>query len=130
MRFAADLHRIPECRRWAVEHARAEGATEHALRLVALLTTEATTNAVRHGPPGGEVRLELRRRGNRVRVSVRDASPSDPVVKHVGPSAAGGRGVMLIDTLADDWGVVHEPGGTKVVWFDVPLDAEAPQTTR
>ncbi|MBX9245236.1 ATP-binding protein [Actinotalea ferrariae] len=126
MRFAADLGRVPACRHWAVELARAEGASEHALRLVALLTTEAATNAVRHGPPGGEVRLELVRRGDRVRISVRDASPSLPVVKHVEPSSPGGRGVMLIDVLSGDWGVEQESGGTKTVWFEVPLAAEGP----
>lgn len=124
MRFAADISRIPASRRWAVGLARAEGASEHALRLVALLTTEAVTNAVRHGPPGGEVRLDVRRDGGAVRVVVRDASPSLPVVQHVPPTAQGGRGVMLIDTLASAWGVERGPDGTKSVWFLVPLAAD------
>ncbi len=126
MRFAADLGRIPPCRHWAVERARELGATEHALRLIALLTTEVATNAVRHGPPGGEVLLELHGGDGAVRISVRDASPSLPVVKNVEPTAPGGRGVMLVDTLASDWGVERAGDGTKTVWFEVPLDAPGP----
>jgi hypothetical protein len=34
------------------------------------------------------------------------------------PSAEGGRGLLLVEALADCWGQVTLPGG-KVVWFDV-----------
>lgn len=125
MRFAADLSHVPTCRRWAVDLARREGANDHSQRLVALLTTEATTNAVRHGPPGGEVRVDFTRRGDHLRVAVHDASPSEPVVRHVEPSSPGGRGVMLIDALSADWGVERESDGTKTVWFEVPVSAVA-----
>lgn len=55
MRFTADVARIPHARRWVVRQASGAGASAEALRIVALLASEVVTNAVQHGPAGGEV---------------------------------------------------------------------------
>ena len=31
--------------------------------------------------------------------------------------ATGGRGLLIVGTLARDWGVIADPDGGKVVWF-------------
>ena len=121
MRFVASTSGIPPSRHWVTERARRDGASPDALRVIALLTTEAVANAVEHGPPDGEVDVDVHGHDGAVRVSVRDASHSAPVLNKVPPTAAGGRGVMLIDTLAERWGVEYHPDGTKTVWFEVPL---------
>ena len=123
MHFTASTGRIPECRRHAVGLARDAGASEHALRVVALLTTEAVTNAIHHGPAAGTVSLDVTCDDGCVHVAVGDASAAPPVLRRVEPAAGGGRGVMLVDTLASAWGVDLGDDGTKVVWFEVPLDA-------
>ena len=42
------------------------------------------------------------------------------------PSAEGGRGLLLVEALADCWGQVTLPGG-KVVWFEIdPDDSRQP----
>ena len=49
-------------------------------------------------------------------VAVEDASPTPPQVKTVGPEATGGRGVALVEALAQEWGWQPHPPG-KRVWF-------------
>lgn len=116
----ADVQEIPRVRHWVVDRARACGAPEPVLGTVALLATEAVTNAVRHGPAGAPIDVDVRRGEGAVRVAVTDRSHAPPVLMHVGPTAPGGRGVMLIDRLAERWGVDPEPDG-KTVWFEVAV---------
>jgi len=77
-----------------------------------LLVSELVTNAIRHAgrSPDDEIRLEARYRDGSVRVAVHDGGPGfDP---YTAPRRHnGGHGLILVDRLADDWGV--EPG---VVW--------------
>lgn len=123
MRFEARLSAVPRARRWVAARAAAAGASAGALRVVELLASELVTNAVRHGPPGGEVVVGVERAGAVVRVHVDDASPDPPVVLDPASHALSGRGVLLVETLARAWGVSSRPGGApgKRVWFEVAL---------
>lgn len=91
-----------------------------AVEVVVLLANELVTNAVLHADT--DVDLRLRRATDRVRVEVGDRSGGRPEARELLPGAQTGRGLALVDALADRWGV--DPGGTegKVVWFEVPLD--------
>jgi anti-sigma regulatory factor (Ser/Thr protein kinase) len=81
-----------------------------------LLTDELVTNAVRHA--GSEMTVRAKRRPSRIRVEVADASQDRPVVMHPRPSELHGRGMLLVDALADDWGAeLHDHG--KTVWFEI-----------
>jgi anti-sigma regulatory factor (Ser/Thr protein kinase) len=81
-----------------------------------ILTSELVTNAVLHA--GGEITVEIERDGCTVCVAVSDHAAADPVAGSADPSAAGGRGLMLLGALAVEWGVRHDrPGAGKVVWF-------------
>ena len=100
--------------------ARQAGASSDAERVAALLTTEAVTNAVVHGPPGGQVDVEARVTDDRLHVEVSDESADTPVLRQPGRTDLSGRGVMLIDRLSTDWGVEHH-GGAKTVWFDIAI---------
>lgn len=55
-----------------------------------------------------------------MRVEIADGSDEPPVVQQPDPWASGGRGLMLVEALADRWGYEPLPHG-KVVWFE--LDA-------
>lgn len=83
----------------------------------ALLTTELAANAVRHATSGC-FGLSLSRHGDRVRVEVADASLDPPIVLRPDPMATSGRGLMLVDALADRWGFERRPDG-KIVWFEL-----------
>lgn len=107
-----------------VDGARRSGCPQELLQTIALLATEAVTNAVEYGPDGGEVAVSVAVADGGWRVAVTDESPALPVVRHVDPRAVGGRGVMLIDRMASAWGVERHESGAKTVWFTVapPVD--------
>jgi anti-sigma regulatory factor (Ser/Thr protein kinase) len=81
-----------------------------------LCVTELVTNAVQHAPPRGRLELTLAVDDDRIRVEVVDPGGGfDP-----GPSRKGdegGWGLMIVDRLADDWGV--EAGERTTVWFEM-----------
>jgi anti-sigma regulatory factor (Ser/Thr protein kinase) len=85
--------------------------------IVALLTSELVTNALRHGEP--PVRLRAECTDTAVTVSVEDARSSAPVAVETTPwDASRGRGLHLVESLADGWGVKRN-GAVKEVWFRV-----------
>jgi anti-sigma regulatory factor (Ser/Thr protein kinase) len=83
-----------------------------------LLTSELVTNAVRH--VGSPITLRAIRRPSRIRVEVEDASPTAPTLLHPQPLEPGGRGILFVDTLADDWGTDVRDDG-KTVWFEIDI---------
>ncbi|ROO90981.1 anti-sigma regulatory factor (Ser/Thr protein kinase) [Actinocorallia herbida] len=86
--------------------------------VVALLTSEVVTNAVQHGPRGGEIRVAVWRDGKRVRVECADSGGGVPVARDAADGDEDGRGLMLLDGLARDWGSRTGESGTSV-WFEV-----------
>ncbi|MFJ6693787.1 ATP-binding protein [Streptomyces sp. NPDC091294] len=90
-----------------------------------LLASELATNAVRYSV--GPATVRLRWTNPVLRVSVMDTCPLVPVpVVAAGPHAEQGRGLLILDLLADDWGgfrlgeSVFGAGG-KCVWFELIL---------
>lgn len=74
---------------------------EDLLNAVVLLTSELVTNVLVH--TGGVPSLGIDRAGAGVRVTVCDASPVLPVQRRRSASATTGRGVQLLEDLADKW---------------------------
>jgi hypothetical protein len=71
-----------------------------------------------HGGPPWEVRA--RRGAAGVRIEVDDASTEVPVLRDPDRMDEHGRGVMLVEQLASDWGVeVHDAG--KTIWFELSV---------
>jgi anti-sigma regulatory factor (Ser/Thr protein kinase) len=85
--------------------------------LAELLTSELVTNAIRHG--SGQVMLSLNCGDGVLAISVSDDAPTMPLVQPDDePLAVGGRGVRMVQRLAQEWGVTpRERGPGKVVWF-------------
>ena len=82
-----------------------------------LLVSELVTNAVRHAD--GKVIVVDVRAEDRVRVSVTDESPRMPQQRSPSLDEPGGRGLMIVDELAEAWGVDAVPGDGKRVWFEL-----------
>jgi anti-sigma regulatory factor (Ser/Thr protein kinase) len=80
-----------------------------------LLTSEAVTNAVLYGGP--PIVLAVDCTGAQLEVRVCDGSIDMPRPRHPDELATGGRGLMLIDVLSDEWGVDVTGAATKEVWF-------------
>lgn len=83
---------------------------------VELLTSELVTNAVVHA--GTEVALVIRATTSTVRVAVHDDGEGIPRARQAPALATNGRGLAMVDKLAERWGVLQEPTG-KSVWFEV-----------
>ncbi|WP_372445134.1 ATP-binding protein [Streptomyces verrucosisporus] len=98
----------------------------------AQITAELAGNAVLHGRvPGRDFRLGLRVTGDggdvggvTLRIEVSDAR-GDRLPAAPGPSAPedaeGGRGLLLVEALADRWGVESWPPPRKTVWAELDL---------
>jgi anti-sigma regulatory factor (Ser/Thr protein kinase) len=86
-------------------------------RLV-LVTSELVTNAILHART--DVGLDMRVDGTSILLEVTDASPVPLPAPHVPePDETSGRGLFLVDVLADEWGVRTVRGGGKTVWIRV-----------
>ncbi|MGW2425905.1 ATP-binding protein [Streptomyces sp. NPDC001709] len=81
-----------------------------------LLVSELTTNALRH--TRGPLRLNLRLRDSRLLCEVEDTESSSPARTVADPDAEGGRGIELLDLLADAWGSTRTATG-KTMWFEL-----------
>lgn len=140
-RFAATM-----CRTWGLE-----GLAED----VVLTVSELVTNAVVHARSSATMTISLS--GGYLEVAVADDSPRAPIVRparldldadinlvvaraaehadlrapvwHVGRSGsiAAGRGMLIVDAIADEWGVNRLAAG-KEVWFrlSAPEQADLP----
>lgn len=84
-----------------------------------LLTSELITNALLHART--PMKLRLYRRDGLLRVEVCDDSGRPPVRRHYSDDASTGRGLALVEALADEWGVDPANGG-KAVWFTLSLE--------
>ncbi|SOR78916.1 Histidine kinase-, DNA gyrase B-, and HSP90-like ATPase [Streptomyces chartreusis NRRL 3882] len=85
-----------------------------------LLVSELVGNAVRH--TGARVfGLRLHRRRGWMRVEVRDPSRGLPCLMPVQELDISGRGLFLVDKLADRWGVDLLPRG-KTTWFEMRVN--------
>lgn len=86
---------------------------------VVLCVSELATNALLHGvPPNRCFRLCLTLTTDGVlRIEVHDSGPGEVRVPGPVRDAEGGRGLLLVSALADEWGVrEREPG--KIVWCE------------
>ncbi|MEU8841327.1 ATP-binding protein [Streptomyces roseus] len=99
---------------WGVTHRRDD---------LLLCVSELATNALLHGvPPGRYYRLRLLLFDDMVRVEVADSGGGLPRIADRDPGAEGGRGLLLVASLAERWGVgPRRPG--KVVWCELAVGA-------
>ncbi|MFG2551553.1 ATP-binding protein [Streptomyces sp. NPDC048581] len=83
-----------------------------------LCVSELATNALLHGVPRGRgFLLRVRYDGDVLRVEVHDSGPGEPRIPEEPDESEGGRGLLLVQELADKWGVGERTPG-KVVWAE------------
>jgi anti-sigma regulatory factor (Ser/Thr protein kinase) len=81
---------------------------------VELMVSELVTNAVIHAR--SDVEMTVEELSDRTRVEIHDCSRRLP--ENRDPTEAGGRGLLVVEALADRWGVRRHDGG-KAIWFEV-----------
>ncbi len=84
------------------------------VEVAAVLTDEIVANAIRHGRP--PIELAVHRDDEGILIAVADCGPGVPAVQVPDHSAEAGRGLRIVDVLADAWGVSPMAEG-KRVWF-------------
>jgi anti-sigma regulatory factor (Ser/Thr protein kinase) len=85
-----------------------------------LMTSELATNSVRHARSDFE--LAVQRSRDEIRVEVSDHGRGQPVPRAPSPRERSGRGLQIVEGLAEDWGVTPSPDG-KLVWFTLRVRA-------
>jgi anti-sigma regulatory factor (Ser/Thr protein kinase) len=102
------------------------GDDEPLAETLILLISELVTNAVVH--TGCPAVLRMLFGGPGVRVEVADASDRAPARRRAAGDDTGGRGLELVDGLADRWGWQREGAG-KRIWCEIDR-AEPAAATR
>jgi len=112
--FAHDRNSVTEARHFVAElvsdypSALAEAAV--------LLTSELATNAIRHAGQAFSVRVETT--AEQLRVEVTDAGEGQPMPRSPQTLESSGRGLQIVESLSDEWGVARVGPG-KTVWFSL-----------
>lgn len=88
---------------------------------ITLMVSELVTNAILHAHAVPHVIVQVD--AHHVRIDVQDPSPTRPMPRAPDPSIPGGRGLHIVQSLADAWGVDIRPTG-KSVWFTVRRNLE------
>ncbi|MFB7088065.1 ATP-binding protein [Streptomyces sp. NPDC056296] len=117
----ARLLAVDALRSWGLPHERASH-----------VVAELAANAAIHGRlPGRSFRLTLYMIGTTLRIEVTDTRGERmPVVQVPGAGAESGRGLLLVEALADRWGVAEERFPRKTVWAELGLSAPEPESSR
>lgn len=83
-----------------------------------LILSELIANVAEHAHTRVTVRIIL---GEAVRLEVHDGNAIIPAMVDAALDAERGRGLMIVDALATDWGI--EPTATgKRIWVEIPRD--------
>jgi anti-sigma regulatory factor (Ser/Thr protein kinase) len=91
---------------------------------VAIMASELATNCVRHTVTDFTVAVEHSR--DEIRVEVTDSGGGMPTVRRPESSEPSGRGLRIVQELADSFGVRERTGAPgKTVWFVVTLDDQS-----
>jgi anti-sigma regulatory factor (Ser/Thr protein kinase) len=86
----------------------------------ALIVAELAANAATHSRvPGRDFRLTLYVVGGTLRIEVTDTRGDRlPELQRPAPSSESGRGLVLVEALADAWGTAPGPYPRKTVWAE------------
>jgi serine phosphatase RsbU (regulator of sigma subunit) len=112
----ADAEVVGEIRHLATDQLDAWGLGESGF-VTELVVSELVTNAIRYGAAPIRLRLIYDRT---LICEVADANPTSPHLRRARVFDEGGRGLLLVAQLTNNWGTRHTPAG-KVIWAEQSL---------
>jgi len=115
--FPAIPQSIHAARRFATDAL--AGQPSAVLEPVELMVSELATNCIRHERMSFYITISSSTQ--EVRVEVTDSGSGVPTMRSPGPNDPSGRGLQIVDMLADHWGIEPEVPAGKTVWFDLAL---------
>ncbi|MFL6053153.1 MAG: ATP-binding protein [Actinoallomurus sp.] len=107
---------------------RASGVYEEVADDAAVVISELISNALRHARPlpSGEIRVSWSHEGDLIQLAVSDGgSMTEPRRTRAALSSLGGRGLSIVETLSDGWGVAHDDDST-TVWANLRAGQSSP----
>ncbi|MEV6618525.1 ATP-binding protein [Streptomyces sp. NPDC051051] len=101
-----------------------EGEDSALVEDAVLVVSELATNAVQHTRSGwyrGWFLVVIGFTDDLLRIQVTDqGGDEEPMVRSVNtPADEGGRGLLLVDAYAKDWGVKDRASGARCIWVDL-----------
>lgn len=96
---------------------RASGVFDEVVDDAAVVVSELISNALRHARPlpSGDIRVSWAWEGELIRLAVSDGGAmTEPRRASATLSSLGGRGLGIVEALAEGWGFHHEDEGTTV----------------
>jgi PAS domain S-box-containing protein len=127
--FPAEPIKVSEARRLAFDTFVQCGMDDDQADLACLLVSEVVTNVVLHTSAargkllGQDFELRIRKGHTSVWVEVFDHDLRLPRIRMASENDEGGRGLYLVDQLAERWGSRPTDGG-KAVWFEMPIQSQ------
>ncbi|MEU2717704.1 ATP-binding protein [Streptomyces sp. NPDC007205] len=113
-----DLAQVGEVRRICDAKLRGWGLPQHCIDPALLLLTELVTNAIWHGS-GHTIGVRLSCTASEVRIQAWGGPVSALTARAPGSLDEHGRGLLLVDTIADAWGV-NDAGW---VWCSIMINS-------
>ncbi len=128
LRLEHGIHAPGHARRWIIQRCH-EWECDALADSAALLVTELVTNVFLHAGTDCLIHAELDR--SVLAVTVTDWDAQDLAIRPTSATAEGGRGLAILEAVADVWGIEKTDGSRgsdqgKSVWFhlhDVPSSA-------
>ncbi|MGH9179922.1 MAG: ATP-binding protein [Acidimicrobiales bacterium] len=115
--FRADVHNAASARRFVADVLTQRGFSNRGIENAVLVTSEAVTNAIIHA--GTAVGVVVVGDALMARIEVHDGVATPPAPVDVDPEAAFGRGLRVIEAVAEAWGVEPTAHDGKCVWFEL-----------
>ncbi|MGO9821470.1 MAG: ATP-binding protein [Solirubrobacteraceae bacterium] len=113
--FELDPRSVSAARRFTEEALR--GRPRELIEPAVLMVSELATNSIRHAMRGFQLTIACER--DAVRIEVTDRGGGNPRMQSPGPDEPTGRGLRIVNELADAWGVQLSAKDGKTVWFKV-----------
>ncbi|MFE6782114.1 ATP-binding protein [Streptomyces sp. NPDC057680] len=116
---AAAPHRLRRILRASLNH----WGRPHLVDTAELLLTELVTNALKYAS-APTVNVRISQQSGHLRIEVNDNTPGGPLPRTASLYAEHGRGLLLVDAMAESWGVSEDRA---TVWCMLPLTEGTPE---